>query len=540
MAEYRRLAKAGARSSSRAATTRSSTGTDARSGSSSSPPDVTAAVLERRRRAALQDTIAHDLNAIADGRLRRLAAGRAGGPGIGPCLGDIQTVASGRRGARRLGRGDQRAGHAGIGDLRAGGGPGPGDAPDHRGPQRLGGPDRRGRPLIQSIAAQTNLLALNATIEAARAGEGRSRFRGGRRGGEGTGQPDRPGHGADWHADHREPGRDPGGRRGDRSIQGTIVRLNEVATAISSAVEQQSAVTREMSASMQTAAQGVGAITTNLERIAQSASRRTAPRSSCAPPRGMPPRALASEPRSADCSRSGHGVGRQGRRHSRPSIIRSESTASSAADGAGPAACRVRRAARTSSMLVRRAALSGADSASSAMVRTRPWPKRGRPPSPRLEAPLTGPYPDRSATGRGPEGRAQSPAPSRKQPYRLRGRRGESSGCTNAAACPSGSPGHRSAAGIPRIRAASREKPQMRAIVAPEARLRGAQGRPFDGTRVCASASERISGSCGMARPAEGFFSSSRGRREVLGRDARAHPHNRSNRSPNLLISISV
>jgi methyl-accepting chemotaxis protein len=55
------------------------------------------------------------------------------------------------------------------------------------------------------------------------------------------------------------------------SIQGTIVKLNEVSTAISSAVEQQSAVTREMSASMQTAAQGVGAITTNLERIARAA-----------------------------------------------------------------------------------------------------------------------------------------------------------------------------------------------------------------------------------------------------------------------------
>ncbi len=50
------------------------------------------------------------------------------------------------------------------------------------------------------------------------------------------------------------------------------MRLNEVAIAISTAVEEQSAVTREMSANMQTASQGVGSITQGLGMIARSAS----------------------------------------------------------------------------------------------------------------------------------------------------------------------------------------------------------------------------------------------------------------------------
>jgi methyl-accepting chemotaxis protein len=55
------------------------------------------------------------------------------------------------------------------------------------------------------------------------------------------------------------------------SIQATIVGLNMVAATIATAVEEQSAVTRAMSTTMWTAAQGVGAITSGLGLIAESA-----------------------------------------------------------------------------------------------------------------------------------------------------------------------------------------------------------------------------------------------------------------------------
>ncbi len=69
--------------------------------------------------------------------------------------------------------------------------------------------------LISNIAGQTNLLALNATIEAARAGEAGRGVCGGRRGGQGSGQPDRRSHQGDRHPHQPDPERDQGGRRGD-------------------------------------------------------------------------------------------------------------------------------------------------------------------------------------------------------------------------------------------------------------------------------------------------------------------------------------
>ena len=57
------------------------------------------------------------------------------------------------------------------------------------------------------------------------------------------------------------------------SVQATITTLKEVSSAISAAVEEQSAVTREMSSSMQMAAQGVGTITVGLSEIAQATNR---------------------------------------------------------------------------------------------------------------------------------------------------------------------------------------------------------------------------------------------------------------------------
>lgn len=127
--------------------------------------------------------------------------------------------------------------------------------------------------LIQSIAAQTNLLALNATIEAARAGVAGKGF---------------AVVAAEVKALAEQTGRATNQIRGQivatqtatrevvdaiGSIQVTIRTLNDVSNAIAAAVEEQSAVTQEMSCRMQTASHGVTLIAAGMDTIAQGSER---------------------------------------------------------------------------------------------------------------------------------------------------------------------------------------------------------------------------------------------------------------------------
>lgn len=121
--------------------------------------------------------------------------------------------------------------------------------------------------LIKDIAGKTNLLALNATIEAARAGEAGKGF-------------------AVVASEVKSLALQTSNATGDIGLQvesiqtGTdttvnaatqiaekIVQLNEIAAAIASATEEQSAATLEISRNIQEASQGTQEVATNINKV---------------------------------------------------------------------------------------------------------------------------------------------------------------------------------------------------------------------------------------------------------------------------------
>ncbi|MBI1207269.1 MAG: HAMP domain-containing protein [Azospirillum sp.] len=125
--------------------------------------------------------------------------------------------------------------------------------------------------LINNIASQTNLLALNATIEAARAGDAGKGFA--VVASEVKNLATQTAKATEEIAGQISAMQQATGGAVDaiKEISATILQIDEITTAIASAVEEQDAATKEIARNVQEAAQGTDEVTRNIFGVEQAA-----------------------------------------------------------------------------------------------------------------------------------------------------------------------------------------------------------------------------------------------------------------------------
>jgi methyl-accepting chemotaxis protein len=126
--------------------------------------------------------------------------------------------------------------------------------------------------LIQNIASQTNLLALNATIEAARAGEAGRGFA--VVASEVKALSNQTAKATEEISTQIAAIQAETGNAVDaiKAIGGTIRQMDEIASAIAAAVEQQGAATRDISNNIQLVAQGTNGVASNIAGVNEAAA----------------------------------------------------------------------------------------------------------------------------------------------------------------------------------------------------------------------------------------------------------------------------
>ena len=130
--------------------------------------------------------------------------------------------------------------------------------------------------LINEIAGQTNLLALNATIEAARAGEAGKGFA--VVASEVKNLATQTARATDEIAGQVRAIQDATSSSAQAidGIAQTINRVNEISTAIASAVEEQGAATQEISRNVQEASAGTAEVSSNITGVTQASQQTSA------------------------------------------------------------------------------------------------------------------------------------------------------------------------------------------------------------------------------------------------------------------------